>query len=87
MFLRSKPDYYDLFVRYVNYVNTWPFLSLSQLADTRGKDRDYSLLHYLVDQLAAVEPELLNFQREILDIHKCSESSTKALEVEIEGIV
>lgn len=87
MFLRSKPDYYDLFVRYVNYVNTWPFLSLSQLADTRGKDRDYSLLHYLVDQLAAVEPELLNFQREILDIHKCSESSIKALEVEIEGTV
>ncbi|XP_064611015.1 uncharacterized protein LOC135475161 [Liolophura sinensis] len=58
--------------------------ALNSLADTRGKDRDYSLLHYLVDQLAAVEPELLNFQREIPDIHKCSESSTKALEVEIE---
>ncbi|XP_070575952.1 formin-J-like isoform X2 [Ptychodera flava] len=58
--------------------------TLTKLADCRGKDKKYTLLKYLVEQITKSEPELLSFTVELTNVEQVTCASTIALTAEID---
>lgn len=56
-----------------------------QFMSIRGGDGKYTLLHFLIDQLTASDPQLLNWTDSVSAVRSCQNCSVKALSAEIEG--
>ncbi|PIK44561.1 putative formin-like protein 6 [Apostichopus japonicus] len=59
-------------------------LSLPKLVDCKGKDKKFTLMKYLVQQIHQIDSELLDFTDELLPITFVPEASVKALQAEVE---
>ena len=57
---------------------------LLQLEDYRGKEKNYTLLTYLVEQLQEKDPQLLGFVTELENVPRCCDVSLDAVLFEAE---
>lgn len=53
---------------------------LPKLSNTKDKDNNLTLLHFLVETIEAERPELLNFYEEILHLDKASKASFESID-------
>ena len=53
---------------------------LPKLSNTKDKDNQSTLLHFLVETIEAKKPELLNFYEEILHLDKASKASFESID-------
>ncbi|XP_064640546.1 uncharacterized protein LOC135495649 isoform X2 [Lineus longissimus] len=58
--------------------------SLTKLADLKGKDRKFSLLQFVIEQMAKHNEGLLKFHEELSHVEACCDISIKGLNAEIE---
>ncbi|XP_033117344.1 formin-like protein 6 isoform X1 [Anneissia japonica] len=58
--------------------------ALTKLTDCRSKDKNYTLLKFIVEQMYQQEPDLLNIMDDLLPITKVPDASIKALQAEAE---
>ncbi|XP_069740710.1 uncharacterized protein [Narcine bancroftii] len=58
--------------------------SLPKVVLLRGKDRTFTLLHALVDQIMSLEPGLINFPQELTEFEEVPGDSIKGLVVEVD---
>lgn len=59
---------------------------LPKVVDLRGKDRTFTLLHALVDQIMLLEPDLTNFPHELTEFEEVPGDSIKGLIAEVDGL-
>ncbi|KAJ8309781.1 hypothetical protein KUTeg_011646 [Tegillarca granosa] len=75
-----------------NYMNSryhkldkgFQLTSCERFISIRGGDGKYTLLHFLIDQLTASDPQLLDWTKSVSAVKNCQNSSVKALSAEIE---
>uniref|UniRef100_A0AAV2LZ94 Uncharacterized protein n=1 Tax=Knipowitschia caucasica TaxID=637954 RepID=A0AAV2LZ94_KNICA len=58
--------------------------SLTKTVDLRGKDRDFTLLHALVEQILALQPSLVFFTDELAEFETDPGASIKGLTAEVD---
>ncbi|XP_071505640.1 uncharacterized protein [Diadema antillarum] len=58
--------------------------TLTKLAECRAKDKNFTLLKFLVQQIHKHEPDLLTFTEELHPLMLSSDASIKALQAEVE---
>ncbi|XP_053937492.1 uncharacterized protein LOC104057393 isoform X1 [Cuculus canorus] len=58
--------------------------SLTKLPLLRGKDRTFTLLHALVEQIFLHEPDLAKFSQELTEFEAVSDASVKGLSAEVD---
>ncbi|XP_077982635.1 uncharacterized protein LOC144437552 [Glandiceps talaboti] len=66
------------------YAHGFKLGTLVKLVDCRGKDKKYTLLKFLVEQINNGEPQLLGFFNEMTNVEKSADVSTKGLTAEVD---
>ena len=69
----------------ITYFIASALLSRSQMVDLKGRDPQYSLMTYLVEQLTLTSPDLLDWTSSLTLVPKVAGYSVKAIGAEVDG--
>ncbi|KAL3859145.1 hypothetical protein ACJMK2_009377 [Sinanodonta woodiana] len=58
--------------------------SMDKIMDIKGRSANYTMVHFLVDQLQLTDPSLMTWPDTVLSVKKCQDCSVKAVAAEAE---